>query len=231
MTTLDGALARVPLAGPLVGAGIDLVARGRVSQLVARGKFSDAEVVAFAECLELPFAAREAVLKAVGGPGVLGAPLREMVFTWDAGRLRFVPGPAYQRILDERGVAALHVVSIAAREDHVMVCAFASGQGEPTTIASAWALVPVDGAGADELTEAERTFARARPQPLPSIATRRAARHALSLLAIEGAEVVGGGDTPPRLTGTAAHLSLSHEREVACALVALPALPVSAAPG
>ena len=75
-----------------------------------------------------------------------------------------------------------------------------------------------------KLSQAELAFARTRPRPAQSIATRAAAHAALAALGVSGGSAVveGGGQEPPRLEGLpGGFVSLSHEDELVAALVAI----------
>lgn len=214
--------ATLRLPGPLAGVGIDVLVRGRVSTRLAERRFSGDEQRIFAEARDIPFAAREAVLKAVGGPGILGAPLREMPVAWDGGALVFRPGPKYQAVLDERNVQGVRLIHVAARDDHVIVVGLAWRSGDETAVRVAWALVPLALADEGKLTSEEVAFARTRPHPPASIGTRHAARLAAESLGLTFARVTGGGDDPPRLDGApGVHVSLGHEDELAVAALAV----------
>ncbi len=212
-------MATLSLSGPLVGVGVDIVENGRVSARVAARIFTATEREAFSGRREVPFAGREAVLKAVGGPGVLGAPLREMCIAWDDGRLRLDPGPRYQAIMAGRGVAEVRLALLALDEDHTLVSCVAAGLGAPEDVRVAWALRAVGEADEERLSPTERAAARGRPA---SIATRCAAREAGSLV-FGGAsfDVAGGIDLPPTIASArAGFVSLAHEKRLAVALVA-----------
>ena len=216
--------AEFALEGGLRGVGIDVLARGRVSLRLAERRYTERERAAFAEARDVPFAAREAVIKAVGGAGVLGAPLREIELAWEGGRLVLRPGPRYRDIMTAEGVASVRLFDIAARHDHVIVGCLAASDAPPSRVRVAWALVAVDGADETTLSPEEAAFARTRPTPRASIATRNAAHAAARALGLADPRVIGGGDDPPRLAGvTGAHLSLAHEDHLAAALVALTA--------
>lgn len=216
------AVAEVSLDGPLHGIGVDVVTRGRVSARLARAKFSDAEVERFRGRRELPFAAREATLKAVGGPGILRAPLRDMVVEWERGALALRPGAAYRRVMDAAGVSAVRLAALAISGDHVVVTALATRPGSPTRVRLAYATSSVP-AAEDDLDDRERAECASRPDPRASAAARVAAHAACFALTGEtGARVHAPRDEPPTLSSTSerAWLSLAHERDLAIALVA-----------
>lgn len=211
-------VATFTLPGPLVGVGVDVVENGRVSERVAARIFTDDERPRFDLRREIPFCAREAVLKAVGGPGVLGAPLSDMPIAWVGARLRFVPGPKYRAIMASRGVLDVRLTLHAVLDDHTVVSALALGDGPPARVRLAWALHPVEGATDEGLTALERERAGGRP---PSLATRQAARRAGRLLLGETPfDVAGGRDEPPFVVSSAtAFVALAHEATWAVALV------------
>jgi phosphopantetheinyl transferase (holo-ACP synthase) len=219
---IDGESATLRLPGPLVGVGIDVLVRGRVSTRLAERRFAVDEQRTFAEARDVPFAAREAVLKAVGGPGILGAPLRDMPVAWEGGALVFRPGPRYRAVLDERGVRGVKLIHVAARDDHVIVVGLAWADGAEAPASVAWSLVPIMLGDDSLLTPHERAFTATRPHPRASVATRHAARLAAKTLGVTYVQVIGGGDDPPKLEGApGVHLSLGHEDELAVAAVAL----------
>ncbi len=221
MTT---AVTELLLDGPLHGVGVDVVSRGRVSARLARAKFSEAELERFRGRRELPFAAREAVLKAVGGPGILRAPLREMVVAWDRGALTLRPGEAYRQVMQREGVTAARLAVLAISPAHVVVTSLATRAGPPVRARLAYATrgIPVADAD-DDLDERERAECESRPDPRASIAARVAAHAAcLALTGDASARVHAPRDQRPALVGTPERvwLSLAHERDLAVALVA-----------
>ncbi|MCC6646221.1 MAG: 4'-phosphopantetheinyl transferase superfamily protein [Polyangiaceae bacterium] len=221
---MTSAVAEVSLAGPLSGVGVDVVSIGRVSARLARAKFSAEEVERFRGRRELPFAAREAVLKAVGGPGILRAPLRDMVVEWSAGALRLRPGPAYREVMRREGVASVRLAVLAVSPAHVVVTALAARDGPPSRVRVAYATEPVPSA-ADDLDDDERAACLSRPDPRASAAARMAA-HAAGRLLFAGAtlRVRAPRDRAPEALGapTPTWLSLAHERDLAIALLAHP---------
>jgi phosphopantetheinyl transferase (holo-ACP synthase) len=212
-------VASLVLPGPPRGLGVDLVGRGRVSARLAERHFAVHE----RDRPELAFAVREAVIKAVGGVGIPGAPLADMGAERRGETLVFVPGPRYAPVLARKRVA--HVVLLVLPFDEAGVLAIACGEGEPTEARCAVCLERAVLGDADRLGPAERTSVLARFDPLPSIANRLAARTAARLLGVNAAvSVEGGGALRPELAGDGldgALLSLGHERDWGVAAVLL----------
>lgn len=224
---MTAGVATVSLDGPLHGVGVDIVSRGRVSARLATAKFSEGEVELFRGLRELPFAAREAVLKAVGGPGILRAPLKQMVVEWEGGSLALRPGDAYRRVMDAEGVSSVRLAVLAISELHVVVTALALRTGEPARARLSYATAVPPASLPDELDDIERAECLSRPDPRTSAAARLAAHAAYRALADgEMARVRAPRDEPPRLAGTTAPawVSLAHERDLAVALVAMHAI-------
>lgn len=209
------------LPGPPRGLGIDVVADGRVSERLAARHFTPAERSSFSR--DLPFAAREAVVKAVGGVGVPGAPLLDMAIARVDGALVFVPGPRYVPVLARKAVARVHLEELSFSPPWPMcgVLAVACGQGEPHPAVFAVVVRRQASNDLSRLNDEEHRVVRGRHDPSPSIANRVAAREAARLLGIAGeVSVDGGGGTRPSLRGAADFLlSLGHEGDLGVAAV------------
>lgn len=194
-----------------VGVGIDLCPYAHLERFARawRGRaeriFSGLERRAFGDRLAIPWAAREAVLKALGLRSVLGAPLAEMTVARDGedDRLVYAPTGVARATLESRG---LHIeLRTWIEEDAALVVAVASDDGDRRSAVSL-RVVPDEGR--------------------PSESARRAAEAALrsiggDLLIPEGGESWGGGgsEAPRWLGRPAALVSLSHDGGRSAAVV------------
>jgi phosphopantetheinyl transferase (holo-ACP synthase) len=100
------------LPGRAAGLGVDFVAAGRVSTRLAERHFSARERATYPRAL--CFATREAVIKAVGGVGIPGAPLLEMELSHDpaTGAPRFVAGARYLPVLEKKLVQSVALAAL-----------------------------------------------------------------------------------------------------------------------
>ena len=219
-------LFELALPGPPVGLGVDLVARGRVTERLAARHFSEEERATMSA--DLAFAVREAVIKAVGGVGIPGAPLADMAARRTEAGLVFAPGTRYLPVLARKGVAFVVLVELPlpAHRHLVGVLAIACGAGGPR---AARAAVCLSRATLDDLavlTSEERAVVEERHDPVASIANRVAVRVAGKLLGAAGTlSVRGGGALRPVLLGAetpGALVSLGHEGDFGVAAVLLP---------
>lgn len=221
MTTAPFVL-RCHLPGPALGLGVDLVRRGRVSDRVAQRYFSAEERASLTA--DLAFAVREAVIKAVGGVGIPGAPLGDMGATRAGDALRFVPGPRYLPVLAQKQVTAVELYELPF--DDVGVLAVACGAGAPCAVSIAVCLARADLADLASLTDEERGVVESRHDPRASIANRLAVRLAARALgASQSLSVRGGGAQRPALVGAESEgglVSLGHEGDFGVAAVLLP---------
>lgn len=243
------------LGGPARGLGVDFVGAGRVSERLARRHFSERERQEYPAAL--CFATREAVIKAVGGVGIPGAPLRDMELSHDpvSGEPRFVAGARYMPVLERKAVASVALAALsggpvrasssaavvttrseARPEGMLAVAVGAPGVGQVTCHVARWAVASTSGRLEDlsSLGEVERRIVCGRADPLPSIANRLAARHAAAALGLVGAfSVRGGGTERPSLwddgAGETARalLSLGHEGELGVAAVLVSGEPLA----
>lgn len=210
------------LPGPALGLGVDLVRRGRVSDRVARRYFSEDERAALSA--DRAFAVREAVIKAVGGVGIPGAPLGDMGAKRMGDALIFAPGPRYLPVLAQKRVADVLLDELPF--DDIGVLAIACGAGGPCDVDVAVCLAEAELGDAARLTDEEREVVGSRHDPRASIANRlavRAAGHALGAPAT--LSVRGGGALRPALVGAGiegALVSLGHEGVFGVAAVLLP---------
>lgn len=215
-------LVTLSLPGPARGLGVDLVRRGRVTARLAERHFTPEERATLSP--DLAFAVREAVIKAVGGVGIPGAPLGDMVAKREGAGLGFVPGPRYLPVLAQKQVLAVRLQELPF--DDVGVLAIACGAGSPCEVRLAVCLARAALADRDHLTEEERAIVDGRHDPLPSIANRLAVRTAGRLLGLAaGLTVSGGGAVRPGLVGAeiqGALVSLGHEGDFGVAAVLLP---------
>ena len=202
-----------------VGVGIDLCDSTRLTDIRERWRgrtdrvFSRDELEAFpGSAIAIPWAAREAVVKALGVPGMLGSPLVEMcVHRTAKGTLRYAPGPRARAVMKAASVAeiSLHHTTIA---DVILVIALA--QREPQGIALGpqrvvWGCLP---AGDDPSRNARRALEQAIA-PFTAATTRfiwgRGNGQAPRLETSEGA--------------TISNVSLTNDGGLAAGIAALPA--------
>lgn len=211
------ALPAGPRAEPaaVAGVGIDLCDPARLRDAQGRPRRGLARVVPPSERrafpgpgLALPWAGREAVLKALGLPGVLGAPLEAMHLARDAGgRLVYRPATPGREPMDRRGVdrVVLGEAWIAGRA--LVVAVALALDAPPRTLR--WGCLPDEGA--------------------PSRAARRAVAAALRDRGLrDAAEDLawsGGGREAPRLlvAGRSVPVSLTHDGGLGAGVVALAA--------
>jgi phosphopantetheinyl transferase (holo-ACP synthase) len=197
-----------------VGVGVDVCPYARLERSAGawRGRakriFSPEEHERFGDRLALPWAAREAVLKALSMPSVLGAPLREMTVspTDDGAGLVYAPTGEARAALVARGLQV--ALRTWEHEGAAIVAAVASQHGAPTGTACL-RVIPDGGK--------------------PSETARRAAEAALRSMAdaVEaprsGPSWEGGGDRPPQWLGQPeALVSVSHDAGQSAALVFTP---------
>ncbi len=200
----------------IAGIGIDLCPPARMAQARerwgtrARAIFSPAELDAFPGGeLAVPWAAREAALKAVGLPSVLGAPLGDFrVVPAADGRLAFDLGPAARAALEARGLATL-ALAVTRVAGVVLALATAHAPGAAPH-AIAWGALPARGA----------------PSATARAAALLALRPLLPAADPAAATWTGGADRAPALAlpgGPPILVSLTHDGGLAAAAVAVPA--------
>ena len=216
------------LPGRTLGLGVDLVARGRVTDRLAQRHFTEEERATLSA--DLAFAVREAVIKAVGGVGIPGAPLVDMAARRIGSSLVFAPGPRYLPVLASKGVAEVVLVELPLADrsdlDVIGVLAIACGSGGAGRARTAVCLAHARPDDLAALTPEERSVVDGRHDPLPSIANRLAVRAAGRALGVRGElSVRGGGALRPTLAGAEIEgglVSLGHERDFGVAAVLLP---------
>lgn len=106
------ALTAIWETGPAVGVGVDICPWTRLREAPVRWRgraervFSEGELTDFHESLAIPWAAREAILKALGLASILGAPLAEMTLERgsDLTDLHYAPTGVARQQLEARGL-------------------------------------------------------------------------------------------------------------------------------
>jgi phosphopantetheinyl transferase (holo-ACP synthase) len=201
--------------GPAVGVGVDVCPWARLERAPARWRgraeriFSAQEQRDFEGSLAIPWAAREAVLKALGLPSVLGAPLAQMRVerAEEVDGLRYAPTGSALRVLQDRGLR----ITLRAWQLEEVAIVLALSE-EPTSQLSGLCSIRAERVSGDLSVEARRTAQRAA----------ETAANATGV-SIQTGKWTGGRDRPPQWGGLpSAQISLSHDQGVVVGAALLP---------